>query len=688
MARRSRDPFDVDLDAEQRQQLAIWLANEVQAALDARASNERDVDYWHILYEQGRTRTGRNLPWPDAADLTSYLGTEKVDALHARLMRTLWVEPIWTVEGWGEAADRAPFVEEFHQWKAEEERLQGVIDKAALIALIEPRGLLEVYEDTDRRTTQKQIRALVETQIDPLTGEARLVYDDTGKPQLQQREGQFVEATDDTQPFVDMTVDSTERVRSGPLVRSIPYRDSVILPGHAREKDELWGYGKRFWRRLPEIQRAAKAGTYDPASVDRLTTTGEREPDGALERSQQTVAPQDGPTAEKELWELLVLVDLDQVVDKAPRSLRGERWYLLTLHLGQQLLLRVQHDDLNQRRFIPIVLFPRPDRAAEGFSFIGHKLITAIEEHTAWRNMIADRAAMVAQAPIKRLTGALWDPNDQPWGPKAVIDVRDMNEVQAMVVPDVPASLIERERTMPEAAERLAGINDVAAGTLTDEKRTLGEVQLVAEQSFVRMELVIKRFQEAMEDLAQIRHEIWKRTLREQSAGMEAPASFRQGIEARGISIDQFLPDGKITAALLDGAFRFKPRGSVETADTNRLRYDFVAAMQSLPALIQVFPMLAPQLATPQAARAMFEQFVRVFRLPNRQAFLGSMAPSPMLGQPGMPGPAMGAPGLPPGMPPMGLAPLGLGAGVAPLQPPPGGEFEGGMMPPMPGMVQ
>ena len=98
MARRSRDPFDVDLDAEQRQQLAIWLANEVQAALDARASNERDVDYWHILYEQGRTRTGRNLPWPDAADLTSYLGTEKVDALHARLMRTLWVEPIWTVE--------------------------------------------------------------------------------------------------------------------------------------------------------------------------------------------------------------------------------------------------------------------------------------------------------------------------------------------------------------------------------------------------------------------------------------------------------------------------------------------------------------------------------------------------------------------------------------------------------------
>ena len=34
----------------------------------------------------------------------------------------------------------APLVEEFHQWKAEEERLQGVIDKLVLQALIEPRG--------------------------------------------------------------------------------------------------------------------------------------------------------------------------------------------------------------------------------------------------------------------------------------------------------------------------------------------------------------------------------------------------------------------------------------------------------------------------------------------------------------------------------------------------------------------
>jgi hypothetical protein len=63
-----------------------------------------------------------------------------VDSLHARLMKTVWVEPVWTVEGFG-AAQNAPIVEELHQWWAEEEQLQGVLDKLRLISLIEPRGL-------------------------------------------------------------------------------------------------------------------------------------------------------------------------------------------------------------------------------------------------------------------------------------------------------------------------------------------------------------------------------------------------------------------------------------------------------------------------------------------------------------------------------------------------------------------
>lgn len=76
----------------------MHLCEQITDGINARASAELDVDYWHQLYEQARTR-GKRAPWPDAADLTSYLPSEKVDALHARILRTISSEPVCTVEG-------------------------------------------------------------------------------------------------------------------------------------------------------------------------------------------------------------------------------------------------------------------------------------------------------------------------------------------------------------------------------------------------------------------------------------------------------------------------------------------------------------------------------------------------------------------------------------------------------------
>lgn len=633
MAKTPRDAYDVRLDPEKRDDFARWLADEVQGALDNCAAQAREVDYWHVLYEQGRTRLASSAPWPGAADLTSYLGTQNVDSLHARLMKTVWVEPVWTVEGFGAAATNAPVVEELHQWWAEEEQLQGVLDKLGLISLIEPRGLLEVREGTQQRLVRKTINAAVE--IDPMTG--MVVYDETGSPKLARDPNGTILPAQPGGPAAETVVDALEAVRSGPQYRIIPYRDSVILPGHARHKDDIWGYGKKFTKRIPEIEALAKRGIYDQESVDRLTRVGDTEADAALQRSQQGVAPQEGPTSEKELWEVLVLYDFDG---------RGERWYLATLHLGNHVLLRLQYDDLDRSRFVPVILFPRPDRATEGFSCIGHKLITTIEEHTAWRNMAADRAAMVVQAPIKRLTGALWDPLEQPWGPSAVIDVRDMREVEPIQMPDVPASVIERERAMERTAERLMGVNDIASGQTLSETKTLGEVQMATEQSFVRMDLVIKRFQESMEDLFQIRHAIRKRMLAEQPDGIEAPTSVMTGLEARGASV----PGGRITAQLLEGVFRGKPRGSVETADPKALRNDLNQLLQVLPAFLQLAPMIA-QFFGPQAIRALLDQIVRTYRIANRQAFLGGPAQQQMIGTPPQPGMPPMLPGGPQPLP-------------------------------------
>jgi hypothetical protein len=250
------------------------------------------------------------------------------------------------------------------------------------------------------------------------------------------------------------------------------------------------------------------------------------------------------------------------------------------------------------------------------------------------------------------MTGALWEPLEVPFGPKAVIDVRDMREVEPMQVPDLTAPVFSHVQMMERNAERVCGVTDVAAGNTPTEDRTLGEVQLVTEQAFIRMDLLVRRFQEAMEDLFQIRHAIWKRVLAEQEEGIDAPQSMLTGLEMRGMQ----LPAGKITAELLEGTFRGKPRGSVETADPNRLRSDFVQALQALPMVVQAFPAAAMMLQNPNAARAMFEHFLRVFRVPNKQAFLGPVqAPmDPMDELMGGMAPPMGAlpPGAPPAVPP------------------------------------
>jgi hypothetical protein len=661
--RKSGDLFEVPLNEEQRQKLAIWLGDQIQTGIDAKASAEQDVDYWHMLYEQARTRSARNMPWPDAADLTSPLAAEKVDALHARIMKTIWTEPVCTVAGYGQSADRAEFVEEFHQWKAEEERLQSVLDKWSLISLIEPRGLLEVFEGSEWRTVRKRINAQVQT--DPFTG--ALTYEADGSPALlKDDDGTLLEATPD-QTSAEVLLDSTENQRVGPQYRIIPYRDSVILPGHAREKDEIWAYGKRLWKRHSDIVSLSRGprAIYDADSVDQLTSTGDKESEPSLERARQGVADQDETTAQKELWEVLILIDLKGFYEAwgitPPRKLTdGARWFLATIHKDQHLLLRLQYDDLERSRFVISNLFPRTDRATEGFSFVGHKLITTIEEHTAYRNMAADRSSMANGVPILRMSGALWDPVEQPWGPKAVIDVRDPRELTPMEIPDVPNSVFQQMQACERTAERLAGVNDVASGQVSQETRTLGEVQMATEQSFVRMDLVVRRFQESLEDVYQIRHAIYKRQLAEKKEGIDAPQSLIVGLEGRGVSIDTFMPDGKITAELLEGAFRFKPHGSVETADIGKLRGDYVQAMQFLPMLMQAEMPLNARFG-PQAFRLLLRQFTRLFRIPNPQAFLGSPAqelqqqqimPAPMMPGMGMPPPGMGAPPMGAPMPP------------------------------------
>lgn len=591
-----------------------------------------------------------------------------MDVLRSQIVSTVMTDPVWTVEGYGDAAKNAPFVEEFHQWQQEVEGFQGIFARAVHLALIEPRSCIEVYEDTIRRPVRKTIRAAL--QIDPATG-AALMGEDL-KPKLQMGpDGKFVEVLDETTPSAEMEIDSWETACRGPRMRVIASRDFLTLPAHASDKTEVWGYAKRFWRRVDELEERVEAGQYDEEAVKQMGVDDERSSESTLSGTPLSVAAKDGTdVVEKELWELLVLRDFDG---------KGLRWYVITLHQSKQLLLRIQYDDIGRPRFFPLIPFPRPN-SVEGYSYIGHKLITVIEEHTAWRNMAADDGSMQLNLPMKRKQGALWDPDDQPIGPKAVIDVRDMGEVQFMERQPNTAVAIERIRDAERAGERLSGINDASAGVTSQDKRTLGEVELITQQSAGRTSEAVKNIQETLEELAQVRHLLWKRALRDLDQGLEAPPSVAQnlalrqqqfappppapptqtllGLEQRAPDVSQALTNVRFTAQMLEGTFRFKPRGSVETADKNRQRAEFAQSMQSMAMLSQVNPMIHFILQTPQAAKTLMDQWARLFDVQDKQAFLGSeaVAAAQQLMQQAQQAQMMGAAGGGPGAPPPGPA--------------------------------
>lgn len=653
MPKSTRDPFEVALGEEELHQLALKIRREVDYARDARATimgDEQQIDKAHMMYEGGDWRLVKQWPWPQAANLGSFIVTEKVDALRARIMDTVFTDPIWIVDGYGASADRSAFVESFHQWKADQEKLKMFVGRTVHNSLIEGTGVLEVCDRVVLRKGLRKMNCVVAT--DPTTGLVAL--DQTGLPTpVRNERGKFVEA-EEGQPHVVQIVNDVVRATAGPSYRVVSLKDFVMMPGHAREKADVRGYAKRFYRPLPELECRARDGFY--RNVDKLNKTGQRDQTPQERKAGQDIAPQYDDTAEKEIWELTYLADLDND--------GYEEWYVITISILEDQILRIQYQDYNTPQYVLFTPFPRPN-SVWGYSLAWDKLGSLYDEHQAIRNMFADRSTLATSAPFLQVVGGMWDPTIRPFGPREVIPVRDLNDLKQLEVKDVPSSVTQNLQMVLAAAERLSGMNDLTLGVQAAGDRTLGENRIATEQSFIRINEVVHNFHEGMADLFDIRHMIWKAKLEDDPE--QVPNELLAQMEARGTKIQL----KTITPDLLAGTFKGKPHGSVESADLGRMRNDLVAMLTALTQLAQTVPAIGMRLSDPKVARSIMGQIARVYRWPDREALIGDftgMMPQPMM--PGM------APGMPPGAPPPPGPPQAL---------PPGPVSPGGHMPVPPG---
>lgn len=665
-------PFDVKLDDQEKLQLGAELAQDIEDAFNARSSvidagGKIDLADW--FYEQGRTEM-RDRSFPGAADLTSYYITENVDALRARLCKAIFgIRPFCFVEGWGTDAKKAPYVEEFHDWQVRKSDLKLELAKTIHGALIEDCYILEVSERIETRKITETLDVALE--LHPETqGPIFEPHPKTGLPvpklKMDPETGEPVEAQRDdagalAEPAAKATRTHVKTKRLGPQYDPISMKDFVYLPGHAKSHLQVYGYAYRFWKRLPELAEMVEDGVYDKTAVDRLGDSSDREL-GEVPKTVNAVAPQRDATVEKELFQVSLKRDLD--------GDGREEWYVATVSLKTRELLRLKLDTFAQKvgrsRCVPFVLFPRRD-SVYGYSYSFDKLMTLAEEHTSLRNMKADRSALATNKPLMQVTGGLYDPEAQPFGVGRIITVRDHQELKELNIQDVPASVIQQEQMLMVAKERVGGLSDSAVGVLSSERRTLGEQKLVAGGSAVRVDEVIGHLHMAIADVMLLTNAVWQDTLKADPKGIAAPTSVTQSLQSR---IPDF--DGTFTSDMLEGDFQFEPFGSDELSDTQRRRADFDSGFLALANIAKVVPALGSVLNNPEVAKAMLEQWLRVYDVRDRQPFIGALqAPPVPPGGAGMGMPPMaagpGGPLIPGGEPVPGAAPVNIGALMAAL---------------------
>lgn len=644
----TRSPFDIRLSEEKRRELTARLCDEIRVGKRARSAHMDDngwIDFAYALYEQlPQSAAARKDPHAGAPDLTSPIGTENVDALAARAVKTIFTEPLWITEGIGASAKQAPATEVFMQWRQERMRLQKVAKRAITSALVETGAVLEVCEDTERIVRHETVKAQIlrapdgSLVLDGKTGQPLPMLDEQGAP---------VAVEGETEEFVEVHRACPDYRRRGAYVRRRSMKDFLFLPSHAEDEREVWGHATRFYLTAAECIRREADGEYqvlwNSAGAKTVAEalggdTQEREQRPEQDRAGVSVDYNPGfDTAEKELWRVQFWEDLT-----------GDGLCFITAIVSEihGVILSLKYDWLGKYRTIYLNPYPCP-YAVYGYSMVLTKLLTTIEEHTTWRNLNAWRATLKSNAPLKRLHGAQWDPSIQPFGAAEVIDVGDMNEIQPFDFDDVTPAAMSKEQQCVADAQRVIGMNDIAIGQLSETKRTLGENELATRQSFVRTDDPIGNLQEAFEEVGDIIHAIEVQTLKEMEGGMDAPESITQALTLKGDTSFQ----GTFTADMVDGQFLFKPRGSTQDADPNRRLQQFVSGINLLFSWAKAVPELGRRVQDPEFAQALLQIWVDEVKPRDRQAFLKPLPPPPPPPGMGMPGnPAAG--GMPPGAAP------------------------------------
>lgn len=607
--------MEPELSDAQWKQLATEISTEIRDALVARdpiIGEGQLVDYCDWLYEQGKTPADQQKPW--GADLNSYLVTEAVDSLFARLVQAAFPkqEVVCTVGGWGEdSKKKAPVVEEFLDFKFRQDETDAQYSTAMAIFqnMLEDAGILEVTEGYEVRSHVEEIDIQPETDAD---GGWILDAKNLPTPKLDPTTGEPIRQTDPQGAAIKAKYRQVKPKLTGPKYDVISTRDFVWLPVHAKNRAGAYGYAKRCFPRYASLKEQAQRGIYRDDKVTELGSTPDRQVTASQAAQGLDIAAQTDDTAEKELWEFYIKRDLD--------GDGYEEYYCGTLSIINDVMIRLVLDDFGRERCLMVNMFPRRD-SIWGYNFTASKMASIAEEHASLRNTATDRSTLASNPPLMQIAGGMWDPNVQPFGTGQVITVQSKDEVTPMVIPDVPQSNYDLRRECLAAKERVTGVNDVSGSSVSNtQPGTATRDALIAQAGAVRVEAALSFLREFLAELWEVRRLIYVRMLESEQDGIDMPDGLIERLAFKGVE-----NNGKITADDLKGHFYMKPVGSVASANPQVRAQQSMQSFISLANLAKVSQPIAMALATPEAALAIAQTWARDADVVDKNALIAPL---------------------------------------------------------------
>ena len=172
-----------------------------------------------------------------------------------------------------------------------------------------------------------------------------------------------------------------------------------------------------------------------------------------------------------------------------PDDKRQIKWYIVMYcpdKTNDVVILRVRkYSDIYGDKCLFTLIAYDPDQDSMWGNPLGKDLVSGQKFTNSAHNMAVDGGAMAILPPQKVLLGSDLLRRKVTWGPFAMIPVASPADLEPMEVSSSTIGAINAMLNQIEAIrqsdERLASVTDVTSGKESEEKRTLGELNMVAE---------------------------------------------------------------------------------------------------------------------------------------------------------------------------------------------------------------